>query len=106
MTTRTHAQEQRVVEAMLRLYCQHHHRPQQGDRLCAHCQALLEYAQQRLEHCRWGERKPTCRQCPVHCYRPDRRSQMREVMRWAGPRMLLHHPVMALAHMLREWGRG
>ena len=26
--------------------------------------------------------------CPVHCYQRDRREQAREVMRYAGPRMV------------------
>jgi len=30
------------------------------------------------------------------------REQMRVVMRWAGPRMMLRHPIMAIAHLTDE----
>ncbi len=93
------AEEKRVVLAMVELYCLHHHG---GRGLCAECQELLTYAHRRLDLCRYGELKGTCRQCPVHCYSPAMASRMREVMRWAGPRMLLYHPMMAVKHILRE----
>ena len=38
--------------------------------------------------------------CPVHCYRPGMREAVREVMRYAGPRMVVRHPVLALRHLL------
>lgn len=92
-------EEKRVVELMIRLYC----RKKEGNaELCRDCSELLEYARQRLSRCRFGVGKPTCRKCPVHCYRPDRREQVRAIMRWAGPRMPLFHPVAALRHLLRE----
>jgi hypothetical protein len=30
------------------------------------------------------------------------RERVRQVMRFAGPRMLLHHPLLAIAHLLKE----
>lgn len=67
--------------------------------LCPQCQALLDYAHQRLERCRFGEDKPSCTRCPVHCYKPAMREQIRQVMRYSGPRMLLHDPIMAIRHL-------
>ena len=67
--------------------------------LCPQCQALLDYAHKRLEHCKFGENKPSCTRCPVHCYKPAMREQIRQVMRYSGPRMLLHDPVMAIRHL-------
>ena len=93
------AQEKRVVERMIRLYC----RKYEGNaQLCDECKALLEYAHQRLSLCKFGDGKPTCRLCPIHCYRPDMRKQMQQVMRYAGPRMLLYHPKDALIHLWSE----
>ncbi len=63
------------------------------------CEALFEYASYRLLKCPYGEQKPTCRNCPVHCYTKDMREQMHEVMRFAGSRMLLRHPVLAFHHL-------
>ena len=67
--------------------------------LCPQCQALLDYAHRRLEHCKFGEDKPSCTRCPVHCYKPAMREQIRQVMRYSGPRMLMHDPIMAIRHL-------
>jgi len=96
------AREQRTLEAMMRLYCRHHH---QGKPLCAECAALADYAQRRLERCVFGDAKPTCANCVVHCYRADEREQIRGMMRWAGPRMIFRHPVLALMHKLVDGRR-
>ena len=69
--------------------------------VCEACSALLDYAYQRLDHCKFGENKPTCKKCPIHCYKPDMKELMREVMRYAGPRMMWHHPVAAIRHLIR-----
>ena len=89
--------EARTLAAMLQIYCRAHHG---GGALCGECQALRDYAEMRLARCRFQENKPTCGQCPVHCYRPDAREQVRQVMRFAGPRMLWRHPVLSLRHLL------
>ena len=95
-------EEKRVVEQMIRLYC----RRKEGNRmLCASCQELLDYAHGRLDRCRYGEAKPTCKVCPIHCYRPAMKERIQAVMRWAGPRMILYHPVVAIKHVLREMNR-
>lgn len=56
----------------------------------------------RLDRCKFGNEKPTCKKCPIHCYKPDMREKMRAVMRWAGPRMMLYHPKEAIRHLIRE----
>ncbi|MEX5904063.1 nitrous oxide-stimulated promoter family protein [Providencia hangzhouensis] len=32
--------------------------------------------------------------------KPKMREQMKLVMRWAGPKMLIHHPILAIRHLL------
>lgn len=92
--------EKKTVAAMVRLYCaEHHDRP---DDLCPRCATLLSYSHARLDACPYGAGKPTCRECPVHCYRPAEREAMRDVMRWSGPRMLLRHPWLAIVHLWKE----
>jgi len=83
---------------MVRLYCRDQHGTKEG--MCADCRALLDYARARLEHCPYQERKSTCAKCPIHCYKPAMREQMRAVMRYAGPRMLLRHPLLAVLHLM------
>jgi hypothetical protein len=92
------AREWKTIEAMIHCYCRGHHDPE--DALCGECQRLRDYAAARLEHCRFGADKPTCANCPVHCYQKARREQVKVVMRYAGPRMLWQHPVLSLIHWL------
>lgn len=92
-------EEKAVVEQMIRLYCR---RKEGNEVLCPSCQELLDYAHRRLDRCRYGEEKPTCKKCPIHCYRPEMKERIRAVMRWSGPRMILYHPVDAIKHVLRE----
>lgn len=93
--------EEKTVAAMVRLYCRDQHGTKTG--VCAECEALLAYAHARLEHCPYQERKSTCAKCPIHCYKPAMREQMRAVMRYAGPRMLLRHPLLAVLHLIDGW---
>lgn len=91
--------ERETVYKMISLYCRAHHHSK-GNKLCSSCQSLVEYAFERIERCPFGATKPTCANCKVHCYRGDRRDEIREVMRYSGPRMLLHHPYLAIMHLV------
>lgn len=90
-------QEKRVVTQMIRLFCKKRHH--QAD-LCPDCQAVLSYALARSDRCPFMEHKTFCSNCKVHCYRPEMREKIREIMRFSGPRMLLCHPVLAVSHMI------
>ena len=87
-----------TVAAMIRIYCRAHH--ESVNRLCADCKALNDYAQKRLQHCPFQKDKPTCANCPIHCYKPAMKEKIITVMRYSGPRMILHHPYLALCHLL------
>jgi len=91
--------EAQTISAMFQIYCRAHHEDSSGG-LCPDCQALQEYAQARLERCPFQADKPTCAKCTVHCYKPEMRARVRVVMRYAGPRMLLRHPILAIRHLL------
>ena len=93
------ARELKTIDAMLHLYCRAHHSPARSQ-ICRDCAALHDYAQRRLERCMFGDAKPTCASCTVHCYSAKMRERVRQVMRWAGPRMLLRHPILAVYHLL------
>jgi len=90
--------EPQTLKAMIALYCHDLHKPKEG--LCHDCAALQEYALARLERCTYGAGKPKCAVCPTHCYKPAMREAIRGVMRYAGPRMLVHHPLLALGHTI------
>ena len=91
------ARERRTIDAMIQLYCRHHHA---GAALCQDCEALRCYADVRLTRCVFKLDKPTCAACPIHCYRPDLRRQVKIVMQYAGPRMILRHPILAIWHLI------
>ena len=92
------ARERRTIQIMIRIYCHHHH--QTTDSLCEDCADLNDYAMARLDKCTFKEDKPTCKRCPVHCYRKEMRERVREVMIYAGPRMLFAHPLLAVFHLI------
>jgi len=94
------ATEKKTVEAMVRLYCAEHHPDANG--LCAECGALLAYAHGRLDACPFGDDKPSCKACTIHCYKPEPREHMRTVMRAAGPRMIWRHPWLAIVHLWKD----
>jgi hypothetical protein len=89
--------EKETISLMLGLYCRDKHGHKEG--LCEQCSQLEAYAHQRLERCQFISDKPVCAKCPVHCYKPYYRQQVREVMRYAGPRMLRHAPGAAIRHL-------
>lgn len=93
------SREWNTIEKMAYLYCHQYHHSPKGT-LCADCQELKDYAYQRLCKCPFGENKSTCATCTVHCYKPVMRERVRVMMRYAGPRMLLHHPVLAVLHLI------
>lgn len=102
LTTPRLRREQRTIRAMLQIWCEArplHVRARYGE-LCLGCECLFEYASYRLARCPYGEEKPTCVKCPIHCYGRDKREMMQEVMRYAGPRMLFRHPVLAIRHLM------
>lgn len=89
--------EFRTIQAMIKIYCRKNHGSRNG--LCENCKKLEEYAKLRLIHCPFGEEKPVCVKCPVHCYKPEMRQKAKEVMRFSGPKMLWHHPILAIRHL-------
>ena len=95
------AREKATVETMIGMYCRGNHGT--SGVLCDGCAELRDYAFSRIDGCPLGEGKLRCDKCQVHCYRPDMRERIRTVMRYSGPRMVLH-PVMALRHFLRRRG--
>ena len=88
--------EKKTIDKMVRLYCRLNHHETE---LCDDCRELRDYAIHRLEKCKFGEEKPACAKCPVHCYKPEMREKIKRVMRFSGPRMLLYHPLDAFRHI-------
>jgi len=90
--------ERRTVGLMIQIYCRNHHKHKQN--ICDNCKELAEYCEQKLSKCPFKENKPACSECQIHCYLPEMRKRIREVMRYSGPRMLYRHPILAILHLL------
>jgi Nitrous oxide-stimulated promoter len=94
--------EVRTVGLMIGLYCRHHHG---GKELCVNCRELAAYAEGRIGKCPFGEEKPACNRCPIHCYKPEMKARIKEVMWFAGPRMTWRHPLLAIPHLFGRRSR-
>ena len=89
--------EKKTVKAMAAIYCRANHK--QKNQLCPECQKLLDYSLNRLDRCKFGENKRTCKNCTVHCYKEPEKTKIKDIMRFSGPRMLFKHPVLAIQHI-------
>jgi YbgA-like uncharacterized protein len=71
-----------ILEKFVQVYCHNHHR-NESDPLCDGCTDLFQYAEARLERCPLDP-KPKCKDCPLHCYSPEYRQRVQEVMKSSG----------------------
>lgn len=99
--------EKKLIPIMIKKYCKGKHkeeRKEQGiksNAVCDSCRLLTEYALFRLEKCPFKVNKKFCSFCKVHCYTPEMRTKIKEVMKYAGPRMLLSHPIFSISHVIQ-----
>ena len=91
--------EKETVSLMIAIYCRKKHGCKT---LCPDCAALDSYARLRSDKCPFMETKTFCSNCKVHCYKADMREKIRAVMRFSGPRMIFHHPIMAVRHVIES----
>ena len=90
--------EKIIVQTMITMYCAGNHTGVNS--LCDDCKALATYAEKRLLSCLYGDLKPVCKECPVHCYSPVMRERIKQVMKWSGPEMLKKKPFFAIMHII------
>lgn len=101
---RTHIQKEKdTVTLMIRMYCKRQDKEatKNDNKLCPHCQELLDYAYNRLDKCRFGENKCSCLRCPAQCYHPEMRGRIRTVMRYIGPKMPYLAPIAYIRYFTR-----
>lgn len=82
-----------VVVFMIHFYCRHH------DDIDA--KELIDYATLRIKKCPMMEEKTFCSRCHIHCYEKNMQEQIKKVMRYSGPRMIFHHPVLVIKHIMK-----
>ena len=97
-------EERKTVREIVKIYCRgHHHDREAGHELCPDCEAIAAYADIRITKCPRMAVKTFCSVCPIHCYAKPQRELILTIMRYSGLRMLWHHPLMALRHILIQW---
>lgn len=89
--------EKMVIGCMIEIYCSKNHTHKKT--LCTECEEIKQYAYKRISCCPVMGEKTFCSNCKIHCYKPDMREKIKEIMRFSGPRMLFVHPLMALRHV-------
>lgn len=89
--------EIKIIDLMISLYCKKNHGQNE---LCDDCKELLAYSTKRIEFCPRKEEKTFCNTCHIHCYKSDKREEIRNVMKFSGPRMMMYHPIIAVKHLI------
>ena len=89
--------EKRIIGIMINNYCKRNH---YSESICDCCKSLLNYAEERLDHCPFKEEKTSCKECKVHCYSKEKRKEIRKVMSDVGPRMIYIMPIEYFKHIL------
>ena len=92
--------EAKTIKAMVQIYCKNNHALDVVS--CDQCSEIESYALDRLYHCPFQEGKTSCKKCPIHCYKPTMKEEVRKVMRYSGPRMMLRHPLLTIYHFIDE----
>lgn len=92
--------EKRTVKAMIQIYCSAHHNYKNS--LCPECLTVFEYAESRIDKCKFKSQNLVCSECKVHCFRPDKREKIKEIMKYSGPKMIWKHPVLAVRYLINK----
>lgn len=99
----------RVIGKFVEVYCSGKHRdavckavilPAGLDEriMCRECASFLEYAISKRLKCPLEDEKPACKHCRVHCYDTARREKVREIMSYAGRKLMMRGRVDYLWH--------
>lgn len=107
--TRRQKKDIRLIGKFVEVYCagkQHDAEPARvplpagmGERtLCPECAAFLEYAIRKRLNCPLEAEKPTCKHCRIHCYDKPHCEKVREIMAYAGRKLMMRGRLDYLWH--------
>lgn len=99
-TEEKRVKEKSVIYRMITIYCKGHKHLSHKGGLCTECEELKDYAMVRTDRCPYMETKTFCSKCRVPCYKPIMKEQIRNVMRYSGPRLLIYHPILTIKHFV------
>lgn len=101
--------EKEIIKLMISMYCNKHCKnkrrvPYMDDKtvLCTECMELLDYSNERISKCPFIKTKTFCSNCKIHCYQQNKREEIKKVMRYSGPKLILHHPIMLISHIIKS----
>jgi len=99
MAPRSHiVREKLTIRHMVEIYCRGQRHSATG--ICADCGEMIRYAHERIEACPYvAQSKPACGLCRTNCFTPEMHRHFTQIMRYAGPRMMVRHPVLTVAHL-------
>jgi len=99
--------EKELIPVMINIYCRGKHKGKRKElslkrgEVCPDCKELTDYALFRLSKCPFKVNKKFCSFCKIHCYKPDMKGKIKDVMKYSGPRMLKTHPIFAFSHVIQ-----
>jgi hypothetical protein len=113
--TRRERKDLKVLALFTAVYCRAHHAGPRAplattdselrelslhkSPVCSTCAEFLAYAFERRLRCPLEE-KPSCKHCPVHCYKSGHRDQVRVIMRFSGQYLIRRGRLDLLWHYL------
>jgi Nitrous oxide-stimulated promoter len=57
--------------------------------LCVECAGFTDYAIARRLKCPLQSENPVCKHCTIHCYSPEQRKRMQEIMAYSGRKLIM-----------------
>lgn len=97
--------EKKIIPIMIAKYCKGNHKAERkaqgvkGKLVCAECKELTEYALFRLDKCPFKVNKKFCSFCKIHCYKPEMRGRIKQVMKYSGHRLMFRYPIFCFSHV-------
>ena len=88
----------KVLARFIEVYCKSKHHNLKRDiwkdslsgvkiELCNECIEIMNYSSNRLVLCPLDP-KPSCKNCKIHCYAPEQRKKIKEIMRFSGIKLI------------------
>ena len=92
----------KILEQFIQIYCDTKHREAEkseknGLKLCPECHETMDYSRTQRELCPLDP-KPTCKNCETHCYKPDQRKKIKDIMRHSGMHLIKRGRIDMLFH--------
>lgn len=99
--------EKKTIEAMIDIYCKENHYDKNKSGTsrylrCPICDEQAVYALMKIDQCPYKENKPVCSKCLVKCYNVKHKDNIKQVMRYSGPRMIFKHPLLLIRYVFRK----